>query len=192
MTAAALPGPAQRRRLAIVPAFNEEGSVADVIDEIRGFDPGFEMVVVDDGSERPHRRGRALRGVHVVTPPLQPRHRRAPSRPASATRFERLRLAVQIDGDGQHDPSELAEAARAACSAGEADLVIGSRFAGERAFRSSFMRRLGIRLLARTVSAIARRRLTDTDLRLPGRQPARRSRSSPPTTRTTTPRSRRR
>ncbi len=43
----------------------------------------------------------------------------------------------------------------------EADLVIGSRFAGERAFRSSFTRRLGIRLFSLTVSAIARRRLTD-------------------------------
>ena len=37
-------------RLAIVPAYNEEGSVGGVIDEIRAFDPGFEVVVVDDGS----------------------------------------------------------------------------------------------------------------------------------------------
>ena len=50
MTGAALPGLAERRRIAIVPAFNEEGSVATVIDEIHSFDPGFEIVVIDDGS----------------------------------------------------------------------------------------------------------------------------------------------
>lgn len=41
---------AERRRLAIVPAFNEEGSLAAVIGEICAFDPGFKIVVVDDGS----------------------------------------------------------------------------------------------------------------------------------------------
>jgi len=70
-------------------------------------------------------------------------------------------LAVQIDGDGQHDPAEL-PAILAPVLAGEADLVIGSRFLGEGAFHSSFVRRLGIRLFALTVSAIARQRLTDT------------------------------
>jgi hypothetical protein len=38
------------KRIAIVPAFNEEESVTAVIDEIRAFDPDFEVVVVDDGS----------------------------------------------------------------------------------------------------------------------------------------------
>jgi len=68
---------------------------------------------------------------------------------------------VQIDADGQHDPGEL-PAVLAPLLAGEADFVVGSRFTGDRAFRSSFVRRLGIRLFALIVSAIARQRLTDT------------------------------
>src|SRR5947207_1652825 len=40
----------QRRRVAIVPAYNEEECIAQVLDELRAFDPGLELVVVDDGS----------------------------------------------------------------------------------------------------------------------------------------------
>src|SRR2546425_11464391 len=47
---ATVPGLAEKRRLAIVPALNEEESVARVIDELRAFDPRFDIVVVDDGS----------------------------------------------------------------------------------------------------------------------------------------------
>jgi glycosyltransferase involved in cell wall biosynthesis len=60
----------QRRRLAIVPAFNEEGSLAGVIDEIRAFDPGFEIVVVDDGSSDRTSEIALARGVHVATLPF--------------------------------------------------------------------------------------------------------------------------
>ena len=161
MTAAALPGLAERRRLAIVPAFNEEGSLAAVIDEIRAFDPGFKIVVVDDGSSDRTSEIALSRGVHVATLPFNLGIGAAVQtgyRFALANDFD---LAVQIDGDGQHDPAEL-PAILAPVLAGEADLVIGSRFLGEGAFHSSFVRRLGIRLFALTVSAIARQRLTDT------------------------------
>ena len=41
---------AELRRIAIVPALNEEETIGRVIEEIRAFDPGFDIVVVDDGS----------------------------------------------------------------------------------------------------------------------------------------------
>ena len=45
---------------------------------------------------------------------------------------------------------------------GEADLCVGSRFAGESAYRSSFVRRVGIRIFAAVVSAVVRQKVTDT------------------------------
>lgn len=148
------------RRLVIVPAFNEEDSVGDVIDEIRRFDPALEVVVVDDGSsDRTAEVARAHRA-HTVSLPFNLGIGAAVQtgfRYALANGFD---LAVQVDADGQHDPFELPKLF-SPLEAGQADLVIGSRFAGERAFRSSFTRRLGIRLFSLTVSAIARRRLTD-------------------------------
>lgn len=52
-------------------------------------------------------------------------------------------LAVQMDGDGQHPPGELAKLLRCYEASG-ANLVIGSRFLEKKGFRSSFTRRLGI------------------------------------------------
>ncbi|MGA9762352.1 MAG: glycosyltransferase family 2 protein [Gaiellaceae bacterium] len=150
-----------RRRLAIIPAFNEQGSVAGVIDEIRAFDPSFEIVVVDDGSTDNTSEIARSRGVHVVTLPFNLGIGAAMQTGFRFARANDFDLAVQIDGDGQHDPAEL-PALLAPLLRGEADLVVGSRFAGQPTFRSSFTRRIGIRLFALAVSAIARQRLTDT------------------------------
>jgi hypothetical protein len=71
-------------------------------------------------------------------------------------------VAVRVDGDGQHDPAQLG-VVLAPVLAGDADIAVGSRFAGERdGFRSSRSRRVGIRVLAWVVSCIVGRRVTDT------------------------------
>ena len=56
-------------------------------------------------------------------------------------------LAVRCDGDGQHVPTELPKVI-APVVRGEADIAVGSRFAGGEGYRSSATRRVGIRLLA--------------------------------------------
>jgi hypothetical protein len=70
-------------------------------------------------------------------------------------------VAVQVDGDGQHDPAQLLTILEPVLD-GSADLVVGSRFAGGGAYRSTAVRRLGIRIFARVVSAVVRQRVTDT------------------------------
>lgn len=149
------------RRVAIVPAYNEEGSIARVIEEIRAFDPGFEIAVVDDGSVDATAAVAAAAGARVLRLPfnlgiggaVQTGYRYA---------FENgFELAVQIDGDGQHDPGRL-PAILAPLLDGEADMVVGSRFAGAGGYRVSFPRRLGIGVFARTISLIVRQRVTDT------------------------------
>lgn len=155
------PQVASLRRLAIMPAFNEEGSVGAVIDEIRAFDPDFEIVVIDDGSGDRTSEVARSRGVHVVTLPFNLGIGAAVQTGFRFARANAFDLAVQIDADGQHDPSEL-PVVLAPLLAGEADFVVGSRFTDVRGFRSSFARRLGIRLFALIVSAIARQHLTDT------------------------------
>ena len=94
---------AELKRIAIVPALNEEATVGRVIDEIRAFDPGLDVVVVDDGSIDRTAGIAADRGAHVVRLPfnlgiggaVQTGYRFA---------FEHgYDIAVQLDGDGQHD-----------------------------------------------------------------------------------------
>jgi len=72
------------------------------------------------------------------------------------------RLAVRVDGDGQHDAAQLG-ALLGPVLADEADIVVGSRFVGAKddGYRSSATRRAGITILAKTVSMFVRRRVTD-------------------------------
>jgi len=149
------------RRLAIVPALNEEANVGRVIDEVRAVDPGMEVVVVDDGSTDATVAVAEARGAQVVRLPfnlgiggaVQTGYRYA---------FEHdYDLAVQIDGDAQHDPAQL-PLLLGPLLEGEADMVVGSRFAGGGQYRSTATRRIGIRIFASVVSLVARQRLTDT------------------------------
>jgi glycosyltransferase involved in cell wall biosynthesis len=153
---------AELKRLAIVPAYNEEVSVGRVIDEIRAFDPGFDIVVVDDGSVDRTAGVADDRGAHVVRLPFNLGIGGAMQTGYRFALEHGYDLAAQIDGDGQHDPYELPKILRPMLD-GEADLVVGSRFAGEDAtFRSSATRRIGIRIFARVVSAVVGQRVTDT------------------------------
>jgi glycosyltransferase involved in cell wall biosynthesis len=149
------------KKIAIVPAFNEEGSIATVIDEIRAFDPSFTIVVVDDGSaDRTAETARA-RGAHVVRLPFNLGIGGAVQTGFRFAYENGYRLAVRVDGDGQHDPSELPKIVEPVLS-GQADICVGSRFSGERSYRSSRSRRIGIHLLAWIVSRLIGQRVTDT------------------------------
>ena len=148
-------------RIAIVPALNEEQTVGRVIDEIRAFDPGFDIVVVDDGSTDRTAGVAADRGAHVLRLPFNLGIGGAMQTGFRFAFEQGFEIAVQIDGDGQHDPSQLPKILGPVL-AGEADLCVGSRFTGEGAYRSSFARRVGIKIFAGVVSAVVRQKVTDT------------------------------
>jgi glycosyltransferase involved in cell wall biosynthesis len=151
------------KRIAIVPAFNEEESVTAVIDEIRAFDPDFEVVVVDDGSTDGTTAAATGLGAHVVRLPFNLGIGGAVQTGFRYAFENGFQLAVRVDGDGQHDPAQLG-LLLGPILADEADIAIGSRFRetleGD-SFRSSRTRRLGISILAWTVSILVRRRITD-------------------------------
>jgi glycosyltransferase involved in cell wall biosynthesis len=149
------------KRIAIVPALNEEQTVGRVIDEIRAFDPGFDIVVVDDGSIDRTAGVAADRGAYVLRLPFNLGIGGAMQTGFRFAFEQGYDVAVQIDGDGQHDPSQLTKILGPVL-AGEADLCVGSRFTGEGAYRSSFVRRIGIKIFARVVSAVVRQKVTDT------------------------------
>jgi glycosyltransferase involved in cell wall biosynthesis len=159
-TADAVPGLSKLRRVAIVPALNEEASVPEVVRELRAFDPGLEVVVVDDGStDRTAEVARAA-GAHVLRLPFNLGIGGAMQTGFRYAHEHGFDVAVQVDGDGQHDPTELPKIL-APVVAGEADLVVGTRFGGQSAFRSTAARRIGIRVFAWCVSRIVGQRVTD-------------------------------
>jgi glycosyltransferase involved in cell wall biosynthesis len=136
------------RVLAVVPAYNEERSLASVVEAIRHHAPGVDVCVVDDGSTDATAEVARRLGALVLSSPLNLGIGGAVQLGYLWARDRGYDVAVQLDGDGQHDPSFLS-AILEPVRAGRADLVVGSRFLspGE-GFRSTMVRRAGIRYLS--------------------------------------------
>ncbi len=150
------------RRVAIVPALNEQHTVPRVIDELRAFDPGLDIVVIDDGSADRTAEVALGKGAYVVRLPFNLGIGGAVQTGFKFAFEHGYDIAVRVDGDGQHDPAQLQRILEPVLR-GDADIVVGSRFAmQEGGYRSSRSRRVGIRLLAAIVSRIVGQRVTDT------------------------------
>jgi len=135
------------RGLIIVPAYNEARSVPAVIAALRREVPSWDICVVDDGSTDGTAAvaGREAADV-VLREPVNLGIGGAVQTGYLWARDHGYDLAVQIDGDGQHDPAFIASAA-VPIREGRADVVVGSRFLGQGAFRSTGLRRAGIPVL---------------------------------------------
>jgi len=149
------------RMIAIVPALNEEKSIAAVIAEIRATDPEFHVLVIDDGSTDHTAAVAAASGAQVLSLPFNLGIGGAVQTGLKYAREHDFDISVQIDADGQHDPGELPKLLTPLI-AGEADVVIGSRFLGEKNYKAPMLRRIGIRIFARIVSTVVGQPLTDT------------------------------
>ena len=152
----------EARRIAIVPARNEEDAIGLVVAEIRAFDAGFDVLVIDDGSLDRTAERAATAGAAVVRLPFNLGIGGAVQTGFMYALAHGYELAVRLDGDGQHDPAELPKLIEPVLR-GDADIVVGSRFAAAGdSYRPPLARRAGIRFFAGLVSLLVRQRVTDT------------------------------
>jgi glycosyltransferase involved in cell wall biosynthesis len=151
-----------RRLVAVVPAWNESGAIGRVVDEIRVAGSEIDVVVVDDASDDDTAGVAEAHGATVLRVPFNVGIGGAVQTGFRYALDEGYELAVRLDGDGQHDASEIPKILEPVLS-GDADLVIGSRFAdGSGSYRPPLARRLGIRVFAWLVSLLGGQRVTDT------------------------------
>lgn len=141
----------ERERLMVVlPALNEQDSVARVVHEIRAVQPHAAILVVDDGSTDATASRAAQAGAQVMRLPF---NLGVGGAMRAAYRFARdsgYTSVIQVDADGQHDPSEIEHL----MSVRGADVVIGARFAGRGNYRVRGPRRWAMRLLSVVLTRI--------------------------------------
>lgn len=148
------PGPV----LVVVPALNEEDSVGAVVAELRDAVPNADVLVVDDCSRDATREVAAAAGAWVLALPF---HLGVGGAMRAGFRFaERhgYRAVVQVDADGQHDPTEILRLLEAL---EHDDVVVGGRFSGRGHYEVGLIRRAAMRVLAGIVSWLVRTRLRD-------------------------------
>ena len=144
--------------LIVMPAFNEEEAVGDVVREVLTTLPGVHCLVISDGSTDNTRAVAEDAGATVLVLPFNLGVGGAMRLGFKYAVEHGFANVVQLDSDGQHDPRSVPELIARLDSA---DIVIGARFAGEGDYSVGGPRKWAMKVLAVALSRIARTPLTD-------------------------------
>jgi len=156
------------RTIALIPAYNEGKRIGQVIEEIKRILPGIDVLVIDDGSTDECRQRAMEAGAKVISHPFNLGYGSALQSGYKYALKEGYETIVQMDGDGQHDPSFIPDLL-AVVQGDEADIAIGSRFlknekreSNGRSYRVPFTRRVGMKLFGSISSFLIRQQVTDS------------------------------
>lgn len=151
---------AQPKILVIIPCYNEQENIVRTVAELHAVCPQADCLVVNDCSTDASAALLAEHGIPFLDLPVNLGIGGAVQSGYRYARAHGYDVAVQLDGDGQHDPRYL-PAVVGPVAAGELDLCIGSRFVEKEGFQTSFMRRVGIRFLSGLIFVLSGKRVLD-------------------------------
>lgn len=151
--------PSLERTLIVMPAFNEEASVATVVAEVKQKLPGVAVLVVDDGSLDATADRASEAGALVARLPFNMGVGGAMRLGFQYALSNGYAVVVQIDADGQHDPAGVPALLEALATS---DIAIGARFSGEGDYDVRGPRKWAMRLLSVVLSRITGTKLRDT------------------------------
>lgn len=147
--------------LVIIPAYNEEANIGDVVRRTRNYFQDLDILVVNDGSCDNTAHIARKCGALVARHPFKMGYGVALQTGYKYADRNKYDFVVQMDGDGQHDPKYIKELIREV-EEGAMDVVIGSRFISDVKYKTPLNRRIGMFLFSRLVSLIVGQRITDS------------------------------
>ena len=158
------------KKLIIIPAFNEEANIEKTVAAIQKDAKEFDYVIINDCSTDRTREICEEHGYNIVNLPINLGIGGAVQTGYKYAQKYGYDMAVQVDGDGQHDPEFLNEMAEY-IEKNKVDMVIGSRFIEKKGFQSSAVRRMGIKFFSWLIRFLTGEVITDptSGLRMVGR-----------------------
>ncbi len=150
---------AEPRLLVVIPAHNEAGSLEHVIAEVRAAVEAA-IVVVDDGSTDATPDIALGAGVELLRLPFNLGIGSTMQTGFQFASREGYDIAVQVDGDGQHDAGCI-PALLDAIARGDCDMALGSRYLDSAGYDGPAGRRWGTALFSRILSLMLGQKLTD-------------------------------
>ena len=148
------------KKLIIIPAYNEQESIKKTVEDIIKNAPEFDYIVINDCSTDRTKEICETEKFNVVHLPVNLGIGGAVQTGYLYAARNGYDIAVQVDGDGQHDPKFLSKMAEF-IEAEHADMVIGSRFINKEGFQSSGARRVGIKYFTMLIKLLTGAKITD-------------------------------
>lgn len=148
------------KTLIIIPAYNEAGGIEKVIDNISGHSPQYDYIIVNDGSKDQTKNICRQKRYNILNLPINLGIGGAVQTGYKYALENKYDIAVQMDGDGQHDAAFIEKLIQPIIE-GNANIVIGSRFIERKGFQSSGMRRAGIFFLSSLIRILTGKRVWD-------------------------------
>lgn len=115
------------RTLVMIPAYNEEKTVGEVVKSTKVLYPDYDVVVIDDGSEDSTVKVAKDAGAEVVCLPFHCGGTVAVQTGYGIAAMHDFDYAIKIDADGQHRPEDMSKLLTSLIK-GEADIAVGSRY----------------------------------------------------------------
>ncbi|MFQ9923477.1 MAG: glycosyltransferase family 2 protein [Beduini sp.] len=148
------------KKLIIIPAYNESESIVETVRDIVENAIDFDYVIVNDCSTDNTRALCEENHFNVINLPINLGIGGAVQTGYKYAKENNYDLAVQVDGDGQHDPKFLEQMSQYLIDE-NLDMVIGSRFIKKVGFQSSLMRRVGIKYFSWVIRLLTGKTITD-------------------------------
>lgn len=146
--------------IVVIPAYNEAGRIRQTLSGIQAVTEA-PIIVVNDGSDDSTSEEAREAGAIVLNLPFNLGYGAALQTGYQyALRKGYAAYAVQMDADGQHDPSCIMPLMHAV-KKGDADVVVGSRFLGEGEYRPTVVKKIGMRFFRILASLLTRQKVTD-------------------------------
>ena len=146
----------------IIPCYNEAANIARVIEEVSQFAENLEILVINDASmDQTSLAARKTQKATVIDLPANLGVGGAVQTGLKYAKAMGYSCAIKLDGDGQH-PSEAIQSLLKPLIDLEADIAVGSRFlSANSGFKSSFLRRVGIKFFEKLGIILTGQRFTD-------------------------------